>query len=368
MSNNNDFGLKDTVVYEVEYPTFTRDLGGDIVQLNNGRLLYAFPDFSDNKWGGMLCCDSVDDGVVWSKPRVLIPAPQKIYSHPRGEGLGAPSFLRRQDGMLILSYIWCITSEDSWSHTYYRLSNNEGNTWSYPKILTVSREHTNNVFNNKLIRITSGRIMAPGEMRVNFGLKNDHRGFVSTVWYSDNDGHTWHRSSNVVDMLDQRIECQEPHLVELKNGQILMLFRTYSGYLGRAYSDNEGESWSSGELITELKLPTNSSALHLSRIPTTGDLLLIRSIGNGGLKPNENPIVKDLSTGLKHAIRTPITSTISSDDGKSWSNERIIAGDPYGDYGYPSVLHLHDLTIISYHALDGLHVARIPVNWFYEKG
>ena len=69
----------------------------------------------------------------------------------------------------------------------------------------------------------------------------------------------------------------------------------------------------------------------------------------------------------KHYVRTPLTTSISRDEGETWENERIIAGDPYGDFGYPSVHHLNDLVLLSYHALDGLHLARIKPGWFYER-
>ena len=91
MDGNNDVGLSDARVYEVEHPTFTRDLGGDIVRLCDGRLLYAFPPLPGGP-GGILCCDSADEGAVWSEPRVLIPAPEQRYSHPSGEGIGGPAF------------------------------------------------------------------------------------------------------------------------------------------------------------------------------------------------------------------------------------------------------------------------------------
>ena len=42
-------------------------------------------------------------------------------------------------------------------------------------------------------------------------------------------------------------------------------------------------------------------------------------------------------------------------------------GDPEDDYGYPSLLFVDDVAIISYHQRDGLHVARIGVDWFYGK-
>ena len=366
MDGNNDVGLSDARVYEVEHPTFTRDMGGDIVQLSDGRLLYAFAPLPGGP-GGILCCDSTDEGANWSEPRILIPAPEGRFSHPNGEGIGAPGFLRRRDGKLMLSFIWFVGDRDPWGHTYFRLSDDEGETWSDPKVLTPGWERVCFTHNNKLMRLTSGRILVPAEIQVDVGLGNDHRGFVSAVWHSD-DGHSWHRSANVVNLLDQAIEAQEPHLVELRDGRTLMLFRTYSGYVGRAYSDDQGESWSSGELVEELRLPTNSSALHVSRIPSSGDLLLIRSTGDGGVEPDERPRLTDRLTAREHPIRTPLTSVISKDDGRSWSNERVIAGEPYGDYGYPSVLHLQRVTLVTYHALDGLHVARIPAGWFYGQG
>ena len=351
MDANKDVGLKDARLYEVDPSFFTSGHGvGDIVQLTDGRLLYAFSS-RPGGLGGILGSYSGDEGENWSKPRVLIPAPEERFSYPDGEILQEPSFLRRQDGMLILSYNWVVGVWHGWttyrrSHTYFRLSDDEGEAWSDPKVLTGSEEHASLVHNNKLLRLMSGRILAPAEVQVDLGLGNDHRGWVSAVWRSDDDGHTWHRSANVVNMLDQGIEAQEPHVVELRDGRTMMLFRTYSGYVGRAYSDDQGESWSSGEMVEELVLPPNSSALHVSRVPSSGDLLLVRSTGEG---------------------RTPFTSVISRDDGRTWSNERVIADKPNGRYGYSSVLHLDRVTLISYASSNGLHVVRIPTSWFCEQ-
>ena len=69
--------------------------------------------------------------------------------------------------------------------------------------------------------------------------------------------------------------------------------------------------------------------------------------------------------------RTPFVSVISKDDGETWENERVIGGEPDNDYGYPSVTYVeedgNELAIVSYHQRDGLHVARIGVDWFYNK-
>ena len=104
-----------------------------------------------------------------------------------------------------------------------------------------------------------------------------------------------------------------------------------------------------GEHLRDLKLPPNSSALNVKRIPSTGDLLLLRC-----------------ADGVDRR-RTPFVSAISRDDGNTWTDERVIMGDPNDDYGYPSLLFLDGTAVISFHKRDGLYVARIPIDWFYGK-
>jgi len=64
--------------------------------------------------------------------------------------------------------------------------------------------------------------------------------------------------------------------------------------------------------------------------------------------------------------RTSFVSAVSKDERQTWTNQRIIEGSQEDDYGYPSLLFLDGVAIISYHRRNGLAVARIPVGWFYE--
>ena len=69
----------------------------------------------------------------------------------------------------------------------------------------------------------------------------------------------------------------------------------------------------------------------------------------------------------KPCCRCPAARASSSkDEGRTWSNQRVIGGSAEDDYGYPSLLFLDGFAIISFHQRDGLHVARIPIDWFYE--
>jgi hypothetical protein len=78
-------------------------------------------------------------------------------------------------------------------------------------------------------------------------------------------------------------------------------------------ASDKGVTWSQGELVKELRISPNASPVTVDRIPSTGDLLLTRCTdGEGGR-------------------RTPLVSAISKDDGVTWENEKVIAGDPKDD-------------------------------------
>ncbi len=323
-----------------------RSMPGSMAALTDGRLLMAYQqyDAEGHGLGAIAARYSSDKGKTWSDETCLIPRPKPaakdIYCHP--------SLLRLANGQLLLSYIYGSGAEVLFGHNYYRRSDDDGKTWGDQLIVDPCPGY-NIIHNDKFIQLSTGRIIAPVE-REKVASADGHAGYVSFTVYSDDNGYSWHPSDNTVDMLP--VEAQEPHAVELKDGRILMLMRTYSGSVAQSFSTDQGRTWSKGERNPALPLPPNSSALNIKRIPGTGDLLLLRCSG----APKEN-----------RSIRTPFVSVISKDDGTTWENERIIAGDPGDDYGYPSLLFVDGLAIISYHQRDGLHVARIGIDWFYGK-
>lgn len=315
-----------------------RGMPGDITVLGDGRLLLAYT--SQKPEGSIAARYSTDRGRSWGDEAILVRKPdsKEYFAHP--------SFLRLPDGHLLLSYIYNSGAEPRFGGNYYRRSPDDGKTWSDQFIVTPATGYQL-MHNNKLIRLSTGRLIAPVEFELTDEEKNDHRGYVSLVFYSDDGGYSWNRSANMVNALP--VEAQEPHVVELKDGRLLMLCRTYSGYVLRSLSLDKGVTWGPPEHMKELSLPPNSSAMNIQRIPRTGDLLLLRC-----------------SAG-QNRLRTPFVSAISKDEGRTWIHTRVIGGDAEDDYGYPSLLFLDDVAIVSYHRRDGLHVARIPVEWFYGR-
>ncbi len=313
-----------------------RGMPGDIIELKDGRLLLCYTR------GGIVGRVSDDRGKTWGDEFSILsnpgpPSEKGYYCHP--------SFLRLPNDQILLSYIYVSESLPYYGHNYYRRSADEGKTWSDQFVVTPHPGYVI-VHNAKLLRLSTGRIVAPAEYKKRWPAEKDHNGYVCIVFFSDDNGYSWQVSHNDVDMDPH--EAQEPHVVELKDGRLLMVFRTYSGYLGRAYSDDKGETWSQGELLQDLPLP-RSGAVTVVRLPSTGDLLLIRI------------------TGGKNGKRSPLTTMVSKDEGQTWTNPRNLAADPDGDYGYQSVTFVDDRALVSYHALDGLHVARVGLDWFYGQ-
>lgn len=323
-----------------------RGMPGSMAALQDGRLLLCYSRMSpEGKADGSIAGRYSDDrGKTWGEEFVLLPEPAPAgpdyYCHP--------SLLQLANGHLLLSYIYGSGATPLFGHNYYRRSIDDGKTWG-DQLIVNPHPGYNIIHNDKFVQLASGRIIAPIEYEL-VTSGDDHAGYVSYTVYSDDNGYSWRESRNMVNMLP--VEAQEPHVVELRDGRVMMLMRTYSGYVARAYSEDKCETWSEGKPVPELKLPSNSSALNIKRIPKTGDLLLVRCSGT----PPQQP-----------GLRTPFVSVFSRDEGETWVNERVIAGDPEEDYGYPSLLFVDDTALISYHRRDGLYVLRVGVEWFYGE-
>lgn len=322
---------------------------GDFIQLKDGSVLMSFTAQDSS----IAAIKSADKGKTWGEPSTLVPAvkpPAKGY-------ICHPSFLRLKNGDILLSYIYSTYPTTPYlGHNYYRLSADEGKTWSDQYLMTPYPGYVL-VHNDRLFTLSTGRIIAMAEYKAYMPSTEDHSGYVGMSFFSDDGGYSWYPSKNTVDLYKERkIEVQEADAVELKDGRLMMFARTYSGHPVRAYSEDKGETWSAGEEMKELDMPY-AGLPTIRRIPSTGDLLFIW-IG-------ERSVNKD---DPKVHYRCALTSAISKDEGKTFISQRNIRRDPEDDFGYQCVEFIgDDLVLVGYHAREGLHVARIGLDWFYGK-
>lgn len=326
---------------------------GDFILLKDNTLMMSYTSLGAEGINspGIEAIKSPDMGKTWGQPFTLIPNPRL----PNAKGaIRHPGFLRLPNGEILISYIYnTLPSTPYYGHSYYRRSDDEGQTWGDPFIMTPHPGLVN-LHNDRLQILSSGRILAIAEYKKYMPDTNDHNGYVGISFFSDDLGYSWQVSQNTVDMYP--IEVQEPDAVELKDGRILMFGRTYTGHPVRAYSCDGGETWGKGEEIKELNMPY-AGLPTVRRIPSTGDLLFIWI--------TEKSVDKD-DPNVKR--RCALSSAISEDEGMTFIHQRNIARDPDDDFGYQCIEFLNDgIAVVGYHCRDGLRVARIGTDWFYGK-
>lgn len=330
-----------------------RGIMGDFLQLKDGSILMSYTD------GDIMVIRSTDQGRTWGEPSVLVPRP----TPPAKGRIGAPSFLRLPEGDILLTYYYSThPATPYYGHNYYRRSSDEGQTWTEQFCYTPVPGYLL-VHNDRLQVLSTGRILAVAEHKAYLPSTSDHSGYVGMSFFSDDGGYSWQPSKNSVDMYEERkIEAQEADAVELKDGRILMFARTYSGHPVFAYSEDKGETWGPGIFREDIEMPY-AGLPTVRRIPAggrerpQGDLLFIwiteRSVDE------QNP---------KIHRRCALSAAVSQDEGETLIHQRHIARDPEDDFGYQCVEFVgDDLVLLAYHTREGIHVARIGVDWFYGE-
>jgi len=288
---------------------------------------------------------STDQGATWGKP-FLFQGP-----HDDARYILHPSFLKLPGGECLFAYNWNKSSGDA--KAFVRRSTDGGQTWG-PRSPITETPGYHVMCPNHLLRLRSGRIVAATSWTADIGKRWENE---CLVHYSDDEGRTWKRSAKTTRVGKN---SEEPTVAELADGRLLMHFRTTTGYVGRAFSADRGETWSPGELtpFTAPKAP-----LHLVRLPQTGDLLFL------WLNNPDAPGRK----GEHWNERRPLVCAVSKDDGRTWSAPRVIAagspgtGPTAGDFGYATTECLGDTVLLGFHSYHAVHMARVPVAWFYGK-
>jgi hypothetical protein len=336
---------------------------GSMIELRDGSVLFAHANRehgTDNNRSGIAARISRDRGRTWGDPFVLQKNVARLATIQ-------PSLLRLKSGEILLGYTLMNRYEGTdlrlYDGKYYvRRSADEGKTWGDPVCATPYQSyHTVNP--DRVIQLSTGRIIVP--VACTQAVGGGEAGHMVSLCYWSDDGHTWVRGNGHVDVGST---TEEPSVVELKDGRLLMIFRNRNGYVGRAYSNDQGDTWSE---IGYLDLPSPLAPQTIKRIPKTGDLLLVwlnNADAPALAKKQPQPIVQigeiKRATG---AVRAPLAAAISRDEGRTWEHIRNLTSDPRGDYGYAGVCFIDDAALINYHSLLGIQVARVPLAWLYER-
>lgn len=326
-----------------------RNSEGDFIQLKDGRLLFIYTRFTggsgDHASAYLASRYSDDGGRTWSGEDATVIANEGAMN------VMSVSLLRLQDGTIALFYLRKNGQDDC--RPLMRISRDEAQTWSDP-VLCINEPIGYYVVNNdRVMQTRSGRLIIPAALHALKGEKFSSRGKV-ICYLSDDNGNLWQPSNTILEApASFSTGFQEPGVVELSDGRIMMLLRNNSGVLYRSLSDDGGVTW--GEATpTNLKTPVSPASFEM--LPGTNTLLLLWN-------DHEN-----IPEALKEK-RTPFTLTCSKDGGETWLARFTLEDNPSGWYCYTAIEFTKTHVLLAYCAGDtkempGLsltRIARIPV-------
>lgn len=343
--------------------TNPRNSEGDLIKLNDGRLRFIYTHFTEGHADHANAClmarESTDGGLTWSAQDELV-----LSNDEAGQNIMSVSLLRRADGAIALFYL-CKDSEVD-CRPRMRLSVDETRTWSEPIAVIGESERGYYILNNdRVVQLErgphAGRLIAPiTQHHAPDWPERDMFG-RGMCYLSDDQGQTWRRSADVLEPpqreADEPVALQEPGIIELTDGRLMMFFRTNAGYQYVSFSEDSGDHWTA-PAPSELASPMSPASI--KRIPSTGDLLVVWN--------DHTDIDPDLAKK-----RTPLTVAISRDEGQSWTHRKTLFDDPAGWYCYTAI-HFEDARVLLGHVagqsekgqrLNTTQITGFPMGWLY---
>ena len=331
-----------------------RSSEGAIVPLRDGSLFLAYSRFtgggSDNSAAQIACRISKDSGATWTDDRIVIDKEGQ-------ENVMSVSIQRLGSGELLLFY----AVKNGWGDCklYVRRSSDEMQSFG-ERVCATPQEGYHVVNNDRVVQLSSGRLIVPAALHpCPDGTREtwSSRG-IAMCFLSDDEGRTWRKSRTELEAPPRsRSGLQEPGVIELADGRLMMWTRTDMGYQYQSFSEDGGDTWSSAE---PGPLASPVSPASIKRMPWDNHLLVVWNDHSG-----------------KHAFpagrRTPLCTALSTDEGRTWTNSKVLEGNPDGWYCYISITFVEDRVILGYCAgdkevggLNRLKVTAIEKDWLYE--
>jgi len=317
-----------------------RNSEGDLLELKDGRLCLIYTRFtgggSDHAAADLALRLSRDRGQTWSADRIVVP-------QTGGLNVMSVSLLRLANGEIALFYLRKTSHEDC--RPMMSISTDETATWSEPTVCITDEVGYYVLNNDRAVQLRGGRLVLPVAWHQGPGRPRDSAGVVM-CYLSDDNGRSWRRSKDSFQGFapdGRRITVQEPGVVELTDGRLLMYLRTNAGSQYVCHSSDGGETWSKAEPSA---LASPLSPATIERVPWAGKRATHASpllcIWNDHSGAHPYPAGR----------RTPLCLALSHDEGRTWSRSRVLESDPDGWYCYTAVTFLDDRLLLAYCAGD----------------
>ncbi len=244
----------------------------------------------------------------WSAPRVIVDrdsCSKELGRYVRK--VGNSLIYRDSVGRLWLFYSSVIFGGWSGSSLNYKISSDNGKTWSRSKKLVLSPffNLTENV-KNKGVNLDDKTFIIPA-------YHEFARRYSELLSFETADGCVKYQARKMT----RRDDAIQPSLLRDGGGGIVAYFRNMSSgvqkHILTARSSDEGRTWSD---LEETALPNPNSGLDMIRLPDGAYLGVINDSYQG---------------------RDNLTLVLSRDGGKSWRPIKVLEAEPGKEYSYPSI-------------------------------
>ncbi len=319
-------GMEKGTVAPVDGGMFERNAIPSIARLESGKLICAWTFAGKaNPRLRIAAAISGDGGRTWSKPRVLMEHPGKNDADPvllvNGKRVFVYSATVNDPDKLDRSQVFMVSSDD------------DGATWSPPREIRFPKKYTGGMVNNG-IKLRDGTLVLPfawdlwaekgiparteGEMDLASGVLRSTNGID---WTLHGELHIWEPkmtpgSTNGL--------C-EPSLVELGNGDLLMVMRAGTPHHYESRSRDGGKNWDAPRPSPLVGHNTPTALWRLDKKP--GEIIAIW---------NHSPM-----------HRYPLSVAISADGGKTYSKPKVVDEGGGRQVSYPGIVQATDGTFVA---------------------
>ena len=341
-ASKGDVSMEQKTVLELPHQAGNpRNSEGAFITLKDGRIMFIYTKFYGDSWSDhaaacLAARYSDDNGDSWT-------AEDEIVVPNEGQNVMSVSLLRLADGRLAMVYLRKALTADGYldCRPQLRHSADEGKTWSEPvSIIPTPGYYVGN--NDRLVQLKNGRLLYPVALHRahtdDDGRKGvDIRG-IGLVYYSDDNGDSWREAPQWL-LPPSRLGSgfQEPGVVELSGGRLMIWFRTNDGAQYTACSGDQGLTWETA--VKNNRFRSSESPMSIKRDPEHGDLIAVWNDHS----PRWAIERRDASWR-----RTPLVLARSADEGETWHDHQLLESEPDHGYCYIAIEFVPDGLLLAY--------------------
>ncbi|WP_235526095.1 exo-alpha-sialidase [Pedobacter sp. Leaf216] len=216
-----------------------------------------------------------------------------------------PVLFKTRNGTLFLHYKVGANPRAWWAE--YKISNNDGKTWSAAKKLP---QGFLGPIKNKPVQLKNGTILYPSSTE-----SLDEKTWKIHIEKSDSDVKNWKK----IEINCDTFGVIQPSILSYPNGKLQLLCRSRQNVIVESWSEDNGENWSKLSATTMPNPNSGSDAVTLA----DGRQLLIY-----------NPLI----SGKNWWEGRSILKLAISADGKNWQDIYTLEKHDKGEYSYPAII------------------------------